>query len=131
MVCLQDPPQCLKSLFRVHSSRFLSYSRKRKISQNDHLLSLVVIRCHSLSFVITGCLSLYHSLSIVVPLVVIRCHLKYHSSVFLYTISGGCFWTFTIFSNFAISPFFSMFINSYRMTRFSFRIDIFSKNDHK
>ena len=64
IVSLQDPLQSLKSLFRVHSGRFLCYSKKRKISQNDHSLSLVVIRCHSL----------YNSLSLVVPLIVIRCH---------------------------------------------------------
>ena len=63
------------------SGSLLSYLKKRKISRNGHLLSLVVIRCHSLSFVVplvvTCChlLSLFcHSLSPVVPLVVIRCH---------------------------------------------------------
>ena len=65
IVFLQDLLQCLKSLFRVHSGRFLSYSKKRKISQNNHSLSLVIIRCHSLSFVVTR-----HLLSFVV----IRCH---------------------------------------------------------
>ena len=54
-----------------------------------HFVSLVVIRCHSLSFFVTGCHltyhslslvvtcchSLYHLLSFVVPLVAIRCHL--------------------------------------------------------
>ena len=76
IVFLQDLLQCLKSLFRVHSGRFLSYLKKRKISQNNHSLSLVVIRCHSLSFVVTRC----HPLSLVVicchslSLVVICCH---------------------------------------------------------
>ena len=83
IISLQDPLQYLKSLFRVHSCRFLSYSKNRKISQNDHslsllvifvsrchLLSLVVIRCHSLSFVVTRC----HPLSLFVPLVVTRLH---------------------------------------------------------
>ena len=100
----------------MHSGRFLSYSRKRKISQNDHSFSLVVIRynllsldvifcpslslalihCHSLSLVATRCHSLYHSLSFVVfrcitlslavPLVITRCHSMYHSSVFLKTL---------------------------------------------
>ena len=105
IVSLQDPLQCSKSLFRVHSGRFLSYSKKRKISQSDHLLSLAVVRCHSLSFVITRCHSLSlvvtrchllslvvtrchllslvaircHSLSFVAPLVVTRCHSFYHS----------------------------------------------------
>ena len=69
IVSLQDPFQCLKSLFRVHSGRLLSYSKKRKIRQNDHSLSFVVIRCHSLyhSF-ITRC----HSLSIVVTRCITR-----------------------------------------------------------
>ena len=66
IISLQDPLQYLKSLFRVHSCRFLSYSKNRKISQNDHSLSLVVIFCQPLSFIVTRC----HSLS----LAVIRCH---------------------------------------------------------
>ena len=61
-------------LLRVLSGRFLSYLKKRKTSQNSHLLSLVVIRSHSLyqslSFVVIRC----HLLSFVVPLVVIQCH---------------------------------------------------------
>ena len=77
-----------------------------------HLLSIVVIvviRCHSLSYIVTHCHLLYHSLpldvslvcvfinnllfttrchslSLIVPLVVTRCHSLYHSSVFLLTI---------------------------------------------
>ena len=54
----------------MHSGRFPFYSSKRKISQNDHSLSLVVICCHSLAFVVTRCTTrfhlLYHSLSLVV-----------------------------------------------------------------
>ena len=52
-------------------------------------LTLVVIRCHSLPFVTTRCLSLYHSLSLDVirctthchslSLVLIRCQSLYHS----------------------------------------------------
>ena len=110
IISLQDPVQCLKSLFRVHSGRFLSYLKKRKIGQNDHLLSLVIIRCHllsliairyySLSFVVTRCHSLslviplvltrlllvvirYYSLSFVVTCCTTRCHSIYHSFVFL------------------------------------------------
>ena len=99
IISLQDTLQCLKSLFRVLSYGFLSYLKKRKISQNDHSLSVVLIRCHSLSFAVTDChslslvfihcyslsfvvsrcLSLYHSLFLVVPLVVARCHSLYHS----------------------------------------------------
>ena len=62
-----------------------------------HSLSHFVIRCHSLSLVVIRCHSLYHSFSLIVPLVVIRCHSlsfvvtrcttrchsMYHSSVFL------------------------------------------------
>ena len=49
----------------------------------------ITIRCQSLSFVVTrfGSLSLAvircHSLFLLVPLVVIRCHYMNHSSVFL------------------------------------------------
>ena len=39
------------------------------------LVPLFVIRCHSYSFVVTRCHSLYHLLSFVVT----RCHLLYHS----------------------------------------------------
>ena len=64
--------------------------KKRKVSQNDHLLSFVahllsfvVTRCHSLPLVVILC----HSFSLVVPLVATRCttrcHSLYHSSVFL------------------------------------------------
>ena len=53
-------------LFRVSISNLLS--KKKKIGQNNHSLSFIVTRCHSL----------YHSLSLVVllvvPLVTIRCH---------------------------------------------------------
>ena len=69
----------------MHSRRFLSYSKKRKISQSDHSLSLVIIRYYSLSFVVTRCLSLYHSLSLVIihcyslSFVVTRCLSLYHS----------------------------------------------------
>ena len=52
-----------------------------------HLLSLIVIFgtcCHSLSFAVTRCTicyhSLYHSLAMVVPLIITRCHSMYHSS---------------------------------------------------
>ena len=34
----------------------------------------MVTRCHSLSLIVIRCHSLYHSLSLVVPLAVIRCH---------------------------------------------------------
>ena len=46
--------------------------KKEKLAEmvtRSHSLSLVVIRCHSLSFVVTRCTT--------------RCHLMYHSSVFL------------------------------------------------
>ena len=37
-------------------------------------LAEMATRCHSLSLVVIPCPSLYQSLSLVVPLVVIRCH---------------------------------------------------------
>ena len=77
---LQDPLQCLKSLFRVYGGRFLSYRKKRKIGQNGHSLSFVGARqflgTHCLSlrrFVGARCVSLWRLLSLVVPLIVIRC----------------------------------------------------------
>ena len=78
---LQDPLQCLKILFRLHSGRLLSYSKKGKSGK-------MTICCHSLSFFVTRChlLPLFaprcHSLSLIVPLVVNRCHSMYQSSVF-------------------------------------------------
>ena len=58
--------------------------------------------CHSLPFIVTLC----HSFSLFVPLVVIRCHLLSfavtrcstccHSPVFLYTINLKCIWKGTI-----------------------------------
>ena len=47
----------------VPLSRFFS-KKKKKNDQNNH----------SFSFVVTCCHSLYHSLLLAVPLVVIRCH---------------------------------------------------------
>ena len=46
------------------SGRLLSYLKKRKLSRNGHSLALVVIRCTTR----------FHSLSLVVPLVVIHCN---------------------------------------------------------
>ena len=60
----------------VGSSLIQKKKQKNKFSRNDHSLSLVVIRCHLL----------YHSVLLVVPLVVIRCHSTYHPSVFLWDI---------------------------------------------
>ena len=61
-------------------------------SLSCHSLSLIVIFCYSLSFVVTCCHSLLfvvtccatrcHSLSLVVPLVVIRCTSRCHSLSF-------------------------------------------------
>ena len=68
-------------LFRVDSGRFLSYSKKKKISQNHDSLSLVVIRCQSMSFVVLRC----HSLSLVLSRCTTRCHLLYHSLSFIVT----------------------------------------------
>ena len=52
----------IKSLYFTYSYSF------------SFVLSLAVIRCHLLSLFVTRCHSLYHSLSFVVPLYVIRCH---------------------------------------------------------
>ena len=79
---LQDPLQCLKSLFRVYGGRFLSYSKKRKIGQKGHSLALVnslalsVSRCTtSLALVVFRCVACCaarcDSLSLVVAA---RCH---------------------------------------------------------
>ena len=68
------------SLFviRCHSLSFCCYS-----------LSFVATRCYSLSLVFICCHLLYHSLSFVLPLVVIRfttrCHSLYHSLSFVVT----------------------------------------------
>ena len=48
------------------------FEKKRKNSQNDHLLSFVVTGC-------LRCLLLYHSLSLVVPIAVTRCTTRCHS----------------------------------------------------
>ena len=54
-----------------------------------HSLSLVVIRCHflyrSLLLVVTQCTTRCHSLLFVVPLVVTRCYSLYHSLSFIFT----------------------------------------------
>ena len=89
----------------LSSSLIRKKGKLAKITTRCHSLSLVSIRCLSLSFVVpfvvtrwtTLCHSLYHSLSFVVTrchllslvvlLVVIRCHSMYHLSVFLQTIS--------------------------------------------
>ena len=86
---LQDPLQCLRSLFRVYRGRFLYYFKKEKLATRCHLLSFVVTcchRCHSLSLIVIHC----HSLSLVVPLVVTRCITSlsfYKQSAFHYSLS--------------------------------------------
>ena len=99
----------IKSLYFTYSH---SYSFVWSLSiTRCHSLLLIVIFCYSLSFVVIRCHLLYHSLSLVVSLVVIsyttrcyslllvdirrttccyslslvviRCHSMYHSSVFL------------------------------------------------
>ena len=93
---------------RVHSGRFLSYSKKRKIKMTTrchslsfvvthcHLLSLVVIlitRCHSfhlLSLVVPLAVGRCYSLSLAVPLAVIRCHSLYHSLSFVALVVTRC-----------------------------------------
>ena len=87
-VSLQDPLQCLKTLQSAQWQVSLLFEKKGKLAKmatrchshslslvvTRHSLSLVVIYCHSLPFVVTRCLSLYHSLSFVVTRTT-RCHL--------------------------------------------------------
>ena len=84
----------IKLLYFTYSHSFHSFHHSLSFAVTHcHFLLLVVIRCHSLSFIVTPCHSLsfvvtrctirWHSLSYVLPLVVFRCHLLYHSSVFL------------------------------------------------
>ena len=47
------------------------------------VVPVVVIRCHSLSFVVTRCTTRCHLLSLDVPFAATRCHSMYHSAVFL------------------------------------------------
>ena len=56
-------------LFRVLSCRFLSYSKKRKISRNKHWFSLFVTRCQSLYHSLWFAVTRWHSLSLAMPLV--------------------------------------------------------------
>ena len=53
---------------------FLSYSKKKEISQNDHWLSFVVTRCHFLSLVVCRFITRCHSLSL--SFVVTRCTIR-------------------------------------------------------
>ena len=73
-VSLQDSLQCLRSTLLGTQWQYFYLKKGKLVKINTpvtlcHLLSLVVIRCT------TRCHSLYHSLSLVEPLVVIRCHL--------------------------------------------------------
>ena len=59
----------------------LLFKKKKKLAEMvtrcyslSLVLPLVVTRCHCLPFVVVRCHSFYHSLSLAVPLVVIRCH---------------------------------------------------------
>ena len=60
------------------SGSLLSYLKKRKTSQNEHSLSLVVPPCHLSSIVAIRCTTRCHSLSLVVPLVVTCCSTRCH-----------------------------------------------------
>ena len=101
---LQDPLQCLKSLFRVYGGRFLSYRKKKKdwpkwplvvirwrSSIPWHSLSLVVpLRWRSLclvvALVVACCAARCDSLSLVVAA---RCRSVYCPSVFSWAIIGS------------------------------------------
>ena len=74
-------PQCLKSLFSVHSRRSLSYSKNGKLPKMTtrcHLLSFVVTCCHSLSLFVSRSTTRSHSLYHSLPFVVTRCTSRYH-----------------------------------------------------
>ena len=58
----------------MQSSRFLNHSNKRKISQNDHLVSLVLIHCHSLPLGVFLCSTRCHLFCYSISVVVIPCH---------------------------------------------------------
>ena len=79
IVSLQDPLKCLKSSLQGAQWQVSVLFEKRKMSQNDHQLSLVVIHCHSLSpdvpLVVTRCAPRCHLLL----LIAIRCSSLYHS----------------------------------------------------
>ena len=79
IVSLQDPLKCLKSSLQGAQWQVSLLFEKRKMSQNDHQLSLVVIHCHSLSpdvpLVVTRCTPRCHLLL----LIAIRCSSLYHS----------------------------------------------------
>ena len=73
----------------MHSGRFLSYSKKKKISQNDHSLSLIVIRCHSLSLAVSRCITLCHWLHQSLSFFVTRCTIRCHSLSLITHLSFG------------------------------------------
>ena len=58
----------------VASSLIWEKEKLAEMVTRCHSLSLFVICCHSLSFVVPLVVTRCHSLSLVVPLVVIRCH---------------------------------------------------------
>ena len=96
IVSLEDPLECLKSLFRVHSGRFHSYSKKKKeklakMTTHCHLLSFVVIyscllwfvvTCHLLSLVFSCCYT-WHSLCHLLSFVVSHCDCTTHCDLSL------------------------------------------------
>ena len=70
------------------------------------VVPLVVIRCHSLSLIVIRCHSFYHSLSLVVLIVVTCCHLLYHSLSFVITRCTTClsFYKRSFWNGFSIIP---------------------------
>ena len=94
---LQEPDWPFVSLWNLKSLCFIcSHSFSFVVplpAIRCHSLSLVINCCHSLLLVVTPChsfftrfIALCHSLSRVVPLLVIHCRSMYHSPVFLWMI---------------------------------------------
>ena len=78
---LKGPPQGLKSSLEYAQWLIpLLFEKKRKFVE--------ITTRHSLSLVVPVVVVCCHSLSLVVPLIVTRCHSMYHLSVFLSTILG-------------------------------------------
>ena len=72
------------------------------------VVPLFVTRCHSLSFAVTLC----PSLSLVVPLVVIRCHWLYHSLLLVVPLVVTCCTTRCYSLSFAVTRCHSMNLSS-------------------
>ena len=90
---LQEPDWPFVSFWNLKSPYFICFHSFSFVVPLPHSLSLIVIcynllsvvvfYCHSLSLDLLLVVTRWPSLSFVLPLVVILCHLMYHSSVFL------------------------------------------------